>query len=49
MHLEVLKEEERFRLHFYREHDRKNGTTNAFSSCKLTREPHLLYLEVKLQ
>ena len=49
MYVEVSKQEERFSLCFCRQHDIKNGTTNAFSSYKRTRKLWLSYLEVKLR
>ena len=47
MYLEVLKEEEMFRLRFWKLHDRRKGATNAFSSYKPTSKLCLLYLKVK--
>ena len=49
MYLEVLKQEERFGVYFWRLNDREKGTANAFSSNKLKSRLCLVYLEVKLQ
>ena len=49
MCLEILKQEERFGLRFWKLNDRKKGTTNVSSSYKLTSKLCLVYLEVKLQ
>ena len=49
MYLEALKQKEWFGLCFWSLHDTKKGTTNAFSSYKLTSKLCLLYLEVKLK
>ena len=49
MYLEVLNQEERFGLCFCRLNDRDKGTTNAFSSHKLTTKLCLVYLEVKIE
>ena len=46
---EVLKQEERFGLHFWSLNDKEKGMTNAFSSKKLTSKLCLVYLEIKLQ
>ena len=49
MYLEVLKQEEKFGLRFWKLNQRQKGTTNAFRVKKLTNKLCLLYLEVKLQ
>ena len=49
MHLEVLKQRERFRLCFWSLNDKDTGTTNAFSSYKPTSQLCFVYLDNKLQ
>ena len=49
MYLEILKQEEKFSLRFWRLRDRKKDTINAFSSYKLTSKLYLVNLVVKLQ
>ena len=44
MYLKVLKQEKRFGLCFWRLKDREKGTTNAFTSYKLTGKLYLAYL-----
>ena len=44
MYLEVLKQEERLALRFWRIKDGEKGTTSAFNSYQLTRKLCLVYL-----
>ena len=49
MHLQALKQKERFHLRFWKLNHREKGTINAFRSYKLTSKLCLVYLKVKLQ
>ena len=49
MHLDVLKQEEKFDLRFWTLKDKEKGMTNVFSGRKLTSKLCLVYLEVKLE
>ena len=49
MYLEILKQEERFDLRFWSLNNTEKGTTNAFSSYKLTSKHCYAYSDVKLQ
>ena len=49
MYLEILKQEKRFGLCLWTLNEWRKGTTNDFSSYKLTSKMSLVYLEVKLQ
>ena len=48
MYLQVLKETEKFGLCFSMLNERKKGTTNTFSSYKLSSKLYLVFLEIKL-
>ena len=47
--LDVLKQEKKFGLRFWRLHDRGKDMTNAFRGKKLTSKLCLVYLQVKLR
>ena len=49
MHLEALKQEERFHLRFSSLNYKEKGINNVFGSYNVTSKLWLLYLEVKLQ
>ena len=49
MYFEVLKQKEKFGLHFWRLNKKEKGMANAFSRQKLTSKLCLVYLKVKLR
>ena len=49
MYLEVLKQEQRFGLRFWKLNDKEKGMTKIFRGKKLTSKLCLVHLQVKLQ
>ena len=49
MYLEVLIQEERFRLCFWRVNDTNKNMTKAVSGSKLASKLYIVHLEVKVQ